>query len=269
MFAVPPGWRMTSTADGIVLTANHPGHIVVDEDLQLTGRILDVIGSLESQIIIANVERLVTIEGEYAAIARGRTETEAYCLGFVFFDDSYMRVTGASPNAHADAVAAAVREIVITTRAWLGNPRRRRFLYDAPTGWRRFVTTSGDETWRSPTAGITVPRALPIASRAQMSIAATLLALELPADAPPADSVTTRHGLAGHRWLRTIPLGGDEVDVVVVALTDERYDYFVRLIAPHGAQAERSVLDALVDSIEPLPTTSAVAAAPAVAFLIS
>ena len=66
--------------------------------------------------------------------------------------------------------------------------------------------------------------------------------------------LVTAHGLVGLRWQRTVE-GADRVEmaIVVVALSDARYDCVVRLVAPAGRREDQVTFATLVDSIEPVP----------------
>jgi hypothetical protein len=82
----------------------------------------------------------------------------------------------------------------------------------------------------------------------------TLLGLtEVLGPEPEAIPIATRPELAGERRERRITADGDELAIVVVALTDRRYDYVVRMIAPVGSDEDWSVFDKLLASIEPIP----------------
>jgi hypothetical protein len=254
MWIPPDGWTIEHGEEASVLVSpDHTGRIVLQEGLRPVGddiealiRALAIPGfALESS------ERIVTREGERALIASGRAGGAPLELGFVLLDDTYARVIGHAAGDRAE-LAAVVRQLVVSTRVFLGAPRRRGFWYVAPRGWTRTDTGSGDETWLAAgyprhRASITVARALPIAARDHISMVRQLLE---GATVPSSKMATTHRGLAGLRWTRTIISDdGIELVVAVVALTDSSYDYFVRAIMP---AAELALFDELLESIEPV-----------------
>jgi hypothetical protein len=254
MWIPPDGWRIEHGEDASVLVSpDGTGRIVLQEGLRPVG--VDIGALIRSLAIpgfaLESTERVVTCEGERALIASGRAVGAPIELGFVLLDDTYARVIGHAAGDRA-ALATVVRQLVVSTRAFLGVPRRRGFWYVAPRAWARTDTGSGDETWLAPEypkhrASITVARALPIAAREVVSIVRQMLE---GATVPSPAVASTHRGLAGSRWTRTI-ISDDGIGlvVVVVALTDSTYDYFVRAIMP---ASEVAVFDELLESIEPV-----------------
>jgi hypothetical protein len=254
MWIPPDGWTIEHGEKASALVSpDGTGRIVLQEGLRPVGdEIEELLRSVAiPELALESSERIVTCEGERALIASGRAGGAPIELGFVLLDDTYARVIGHAAGDRA-AFAAVVRQLVASTRAFLGVPRRRGFWYVAPRGWVRTHTGSGDDTWLAPgypkhRASITVARALPIAGRELVSMVRQLLE---GATVPSSTVATTHRGLAGSRWTRTIISDdGIELVVVVVALTDSKYDYFVRAIMP---AAELAVFDELLESIEPV-----------------
>lgn len=246
MFTAPEGFTVARKTD-VILLVSPAGSIAVDEHLDYTGAEPTLVGG----------ERVVTCEGERAVV----TATEA----LVLLDDTYIRIEGRPADAAgASVIAKAVRDIATSTRACLGESRRRRFWYEAP---REFDlgTDHGVDTWLAPTypaerSAVTVPRAMPIAAREHVSMVKTLL--DTSEDVPPSTAISPRRGLRGQLWQRSLTApDGVQVTIAVVALTDGRYDYFVRAIGPDPMR----VLAPLIASIEPLPRRPAFASSSAMA----
>jgi hypothetical protein len=262
MFPLFPGWKLLRHAGRSLLVTPCGGAICVEEGLRPVATIAELVRGLRlpagCAVAEASIEELVTDEGEYGGLARGRAGDAALCFGFVLRDESYVRFVGRAPLAAASALAAAVREIVIATRVYLGEARQRRFRFRAPSGWRA-LETAGEQTWvprdyPERRSAITLLPALPAAARSGAAAVAGLLCRdEIPGALSPAMPIATRRGLAGWRWqLRCARQDGVGVDVQVVALSDGRFDYLARLIVG-AAEEDRAVFGALLDSIEPVP----------------
>lgn len=207
----------------------------------------------------ARLERMVTAEGDRAFLVSGTAGCVAMELGFVLLDDTYVRFVGTGRNR--EHVAAIVRELVLSTRVFVASQRRRRFWYRTPPGWRK-ASSELEDTWLAPAfpthrSCITVLRAVPVSMRSQHSTVADLLgAREGIGEAPVMRPLMTRAGLMGSKWVRPVRSDdGLELDVIVVAIGDRSYDYFVRAIGPRGQTRE---LAALLESIEPLPNVALV-----------
>lgn len=252
MWAIPKGWSYERRVDAIILSrTNGAGRIVIQEGLRPAGTLDEMVTAAELprfELDRASIERLATCEGERAFVARGSVRDLVLELGFVLLDDTYVRVTG-----HGPGTAAVVRELVVATRAFLARDRRRGFGYTPPAGWTRLPGRSED-TWLA--AGqhgsITVPRALPVAAGEQTAVVRDLFGDDLP---PPSMPVATSNDLRGSVYTRTVTSDdGSELELVVVALTDGRYDYVARGIVP---RADIASFYELIDSIEPLPLAPA------------
>ena len=246
MFAPPDGWRVERMSDVVVLASRYgAGTIIVEENLRYAGIAPTLDGAA----------RVATCEAERALV----TATHAVVL----LDDTFIRIEGRPADAASrSAVAAAIRDIVSSTRVFLGEIRRRRFWYEPPSGWWLSPASSGEDIWLAPQypqvrTALTMPRALPVSSREHVSIAKTLLgAAEDGKAAPRSSAISTERGLTGQCWMRTITAAdGVAVHMAVAALTDGRFDYFARVMAPDPM----AVLAPVLASIEPLPRPTATA----------
>ena len=153
MFSVRAGWQVVRSQDAVELAAPD-GKIVVHEGLHSAGLTGDLVTAMHIpgfRLEPGSVEHVVTCEGELGLVAAGQAGEAILKLGFVLADDTYTRVIGrAASSETAGLVASVVRDIVISTRMFLGNPRRRRFRYVPPAGWRHKPNSSGEDTWLAP-----------------------------------------------------------------------------------------------------------------------
>src|SRR5215470_6355681 len=172
MFPVPRGWKLERGGGRRVLVPPHGGSIAIDEGLRPVGTVCELVRKLDLPRDFSledSVEDVVTSEGEYGALARGRAGRATFSFGFVFLDESYVRLIGVAPEGAGIDIAGPVREILLATRAHLGNPRRRRFRCQPPPGWQ--PVDGGDErTWLPPgyprpCSSITVLPAIPTTAR--------------------------------------------------------------------------------------------------------
>ncbi len=263
MWMIPTGWKVERTRNTMMLTCPQSmARIVVHEALRPIADLSSMIAAAKLQdftIDRSRLERMVTSEGDRAFLVSGVSGCASMELGFVLLDDTYVRFVGTGTNR--EVVAATIREMVLSTRVFVASQRRRRFWYRTPHGWRR-ASTEVEDTWLAPTfpahrSCITVLRAVPVSMRSQHSTVADLLgAREGIGEAPVMRPLMTRSGLMGSRWVRQVRSDdGVELDIIVVALSDRSYDYFVRAIVPRGQTQE---LAELLESIEPLPTVALV-----------
>lgn len=260
---IPSGWKVERSRNTMMVTCPHKtARIVVHEALRPIADLSSMIAAAklaDFTLDRSRLERMVTSEGDRAFLVSGVAGCTQIELGFVLLDDTYVRFVGTGSNA--ERVAATVREMVLSTRVFVASQRRRRFWYRTPPGWRK-ATAEIEDTYLAPTypthrSCITVLRAVPVSMRAQHSTVADLLgAREGIGEAPVMRPLMTRNGLMGSRWVRQVKSDdGIDLDIIVVALSDRSYDYFVRAIVPRGQTQE---LLALLESIEPLPTVALV-----------
>src|SRR5262245_4029285 len=88
---------------------------------------------------------LVTVEGEYAALA----DKDGGSIGIVVGDDWCMVIDGAGGT-----VRDAVRTLAVSARLGLGDRRRRWYLYQPPPGYAGACRAQMTE-WRRPGVRIT------------------------------------------------------------------------------------------------------------------
>jgi hypothetical protein len=102
------------------------GVIVVDDECAP----IVTVDEWTRDIGVKAVTRLVTHEGEYAAIAIGDGRLRAVVLG----DRHFVQLDGRPNAGKAEAFAAAFRDVVERVMLQLG-VRRRRYHYVPPAGW--------------------------------------------------------------------------------------------------------------------------------------
>ncbi len=274
------GWSRKTLADGIVLYppgGRAAGGIRIRDrvrPLRPVRRLVDETraaaeGALADQTVGA-LERVTTLEGEYAAIVtiaarrradgRGITRT----LGYVFGEEFYVEIDGiVDDSADAASFGEHVREVVLRTSLGLGEIRRRRFLYAPPRGWQSLVRALSVD-WIAPSyprdpGTITVFHAKPVVA-SPTALFERMLREDLPAGfegAPAAPApLRTRNGLGGELIsLSGRYPGGAQRWFDLAVLADPRFLYLVRLDSGEaGLGAHRVVHRELVESIVPLPS---------------
>jgi hypothetical protein len=239
-----------------VRTRQRPLRAMRDLLHELVGELRPVL----ADVAVASHERVVTVEGEYAAVAtvlgRRRGCPYEHTIGVVFGDESYTRVDAATPDAARFAEARlGVRSVVEDTRLGLGRSRWRRFPYAAPAGWRplpRGLVTR----WCSPDFPrrrglITVYPATP-AEGQRPTLDETLADL----GATPAGRLVRSHDLllACGRAASVWGLAGADGVQLVAVIADDTHVYRMVLdtCAELLAEHERAFY-ALVRSVELLP----------------
>ena len=172
-------------------------------------------------------ERLITCEGEHAALRLDRARGAAV----VFGDDTYTLLEAwMSDPAKLDE---ALRAFAFYCPLGLGHARRRRYLYTPPPGWEG-VARGLDADWRPPgypglDVRLTVHAALPAAGRIE-DIHASLRAVR-----PPGRHVAADVFADGHFFYPV------EVDAAPehAALAEETLARVVRSIQPVPPPAPR------------------------------
>ncbi|MCA9678059.1 MAG: hypothetical protein H6709_02695 [Kofleriaceae bacterium] len=277
MFAFPPqGWTVRRRAGGALLVGPGgpaSGMIRYTEragPLRPAVAIVDAAGAPAGFVreAIEPPERLVTDEGEHAALVtvRGRCDGAPMqlCFGIVFLDDSCAMAQGVAPTTSDPApIRAAVRAVIVGDVHLRGRPRRRRVVYQPPAGW--VGRAAGVDAWYYPAdhpanparvwIGAAVPSAPGLIART-----AEHLGAELP---PVTAPLSTRNGLRGQR----IRLRGAAVESYLFALDDGTYAYLVRADVRAGGP-ELALIEALVESIEPVPGPRVVASKAAEALAV-
>jgi hypothetical protein len=271
MIALPQHWR--AQLDGTSLIAAHPAGSEV-ATLRYDERLYPLLSPPE--LLAAQLrrmsgfaprsqsafERLVTDEGEYAAAVTvegelGNADARAE-VAWVIADDCYAQLLlVVKRREYFEEVHALARQLVLSDRQLLGI-RRRRYLYDAPVGWRS-VTRIGSRTdWFSDedaasSSVITVWPAFPGPGTAS-AIVARQIAMDrntgVSADPIQTSPIVSDHGLSGTLW----SLGSQPPMQLLrefVVFTDERYLYPLRLEST--TRDARECFASVARSIRPIP----------------
>jgi hypothetical protein len=274
MIVIPPGWSVTNELESIELV--HPGgrDVAVIEYRERV-RPLAKAGAIVRRLVAERafrcgelpdvVERLTTVEGEYASqvtLAGDHGGRPAQCdLGIVFGDDFYARIAAICyRNELYEELTRLVHDLVVGDVHALGL-RRRRFEYAPPRGWqpivREFVTDWLAPDYPSDAVLLTVFPANPLALAP-----AKLLAMLLGANRPDArvDRQTiaplhTSAGLAGELGEAVVVVGERRLVKLCAVLHDTRFVYALEATAGTGGQlaTHRSELERVIDSVQPLP----------------
>jgi hypothetical protein len=209
-------------------------------------------------------ERLVTYEGEYAALAtvagRSPVGPVEIAVGIVLGDDFYLQIVGVARRDRPLArCAAQVRERVLHSRLGLAPVRARRFPYAPPPGWQA-VERGGAVAWvplafPSDPGLIAVHPAQPVASLSRPTLLRRLAgAASFAVDVAPRSDhwFRTPRGLVG--TASTLSLRSAPARVLeVVDVRDSQFAYPVRLESDaEHLGAHRRILEQVVDSIEPV-----------------
>jgi hypothetical protein len=271
MIVVPPGWSVEPQRYGLDVV--HPGgrEIAVIEYRERV-RPLRKLGALLHDALARGpacawpdrVERLVTDEGEHAALATLRGDGVQRDLGFVFGDDFYARIAGMCRRPDRfEEVTRLVRELVTTDTQMLG-VRRRRFEYAPPAGWqalaRGFVTDWLAPGYPRDPVWMTIFPALPV-EQAPAELLASMLAprdhAELVDDqiAP----LCLPNGLAGDVGEAVWASPERRVAKVCCVLRDRRYAYPLEASAEgeDRMRGHREVIDRVLASVQPVPPANA------------
>jgi len=274
------GWSRRFLTDGIMLyppAGRAVGGIRIQDRVRplksLRALVAEAVGGFAGLLeppAIGAIERLVTVEGEFAGavtlatrrIADGRPVERT--LGVVVAEDFYTRVDGViQDDAQFDDFRGRVREVVRHVSLGLGWQRRRRFLYAPPPGWQGVSRTFSAEWYPldhpRDDATITVFHAKPLALGSSLVFVRMLredLGGGLEAEpGGPAVAVDNEHGLQGEvRSLTGSYAGGGRRHFDTIALQDNRFAYLIRLESGDDRLDEhRDVLEKLGRSVEPLP----------------
>jgi len=276
MIVLPHGWAVVNEADHILLVRPDVGAQITYRE---RNHPLAKVGALVRRHLADHpqfvptampdvVERLITAEGEFGAVATiegteaGRPAQRDF--GFVFGDDFYALNASVCvrPMFYED-VTQTVRALVATDVHALG-VRRRRFEYSPPRGWlpiARYMVTD----WLAPNfprdaVHLTVYPANPL-SISPVNVIATLAQSYR---GPGTQIERERYGT-----LRTPSgLAGDIAEIVYVdaarrlikqfaVMQDQRYGYALEVTASNdGAlEAHRAELENVFASVQPIPST--------------
>jgi hypothetical protein len=266
MIPIPPGWRVEPNLGSFTLT--HPagseaGRIIYRERMGplrplrvLLRDFLEVTPTF-TDVSVGTPERLVTLEGEHAALVtlrgRERDAPAVRALGFVLTEDFFSCTSGLTVRPE-EGLVDTVRRLVVADSLALG-VRRRRFDYAPPEGWEPVVHGLISE-WYPPefpneTAYISVYPATPwiagVRTLADIGAGKT-------SQREPPERVAATSGLAGeaHRYVVA------DLHRELVLLDDVRYSYALQLSARSAPlfARHRFAFRALVASIEPVPLPS-------------
>jgi hypothetical protein len=270
------GWHQSLSGDRITLRhpdGEHVAAIRYRESVRPLARASVVIEDLLARspqfraTTVGPIQRGVNEEGEYTAHAviagtvnDGPAQRD---VGLVLGDDDYALVTGVSlvPARFAELTARVAH--LLDKDSHGRGLRRRRYIHRGPSGWQglaRGLTTE----WQPPgfPGDPTLIHVLP-AHPVQEPVE-SVLAQVLEDDAQaghvvervaPAEPIVLASGLTGVSWDVTLRVARGRLLRVVVALSDARYLYVLRLetLAPDAMPAQRALLEVL-GSIEPLPS---------------
>jgi hypothetical protein len=275
-----PGWSWAVRQRGIYLfppEGQEAGGVFYVERQRPLRRMRDIVAALPTPrrpLEISRVERTTTWEGEYGAIATlvaadgsvGRT------VGAVFGDDFYSLVVGipGRPDQYA-RFDEVVRRLVHDDSHMLG-VRRRRFVYDPPTGWHGLLAPPFHAHWypwdypRNP-SNLAVGPAVPIPSgdtafaRSVLGSMVANISGGTMVDPGAMTPMTSRSGVSGGSWwFSPTHRPGVVLTYDIVLFEDRRYLYSLLLQSPTARRDENlGAMKQVIESLEPIPSGSSVA----------
>jgi hypothetical protein len=268
MISPAPGWTVVSCDGGLRLEPPEGPQFGVLRYLERVRPIRAMQDVIDSHPVPINwiehaaspIERLVTDEGEYAAVAwRTGVIDGQPCersFGVVFADDFYARLTGVCFKVEAfEQFRHHVRDLLRRDCHMLG-VRRRRFVYEPPPGWHGVLGGVFHATWLPPesprdsTALLVMPAAPKSPGLGDALLHAVLGGAALDQVVIAKENITARNCLTGHVYRLRI---GDR-ETTLAILEDERFTYAIRAdSANRDAEAAYAALQALVATLEPLP----------------
>lgn len=262
MIIVPRGWRSEAELEGLV--AIHPAGREVAvleyrERMRPLRKVRALLAELDPSSTLASpIERLVTAEGEYAAIATLTAPGLQRDVGFVFGDDFYARTSLLTRSAeHFSEMTKLVRELVISDVQMLG-VRRRRYEYTPPPGWqslaRGFITDWLAPGYPGNVASLTVYPALPVEYAPAELLASMLVPRAVGAEVV-AEKITPlglANGLAGDVGESTVAVDERRSVKLACVLRDRRYAYPLEATLGDAA-AHRDEVDRVIASVQPIP----------------
>lgn len=216
------------------------------------------------------LQKIITEEGEWAALARIRVTCDGLqlerTLGVIYGDDFYDKIDAMYLSEHRRRFRPFLRQLVQSYPLRLGSPRRRRFMFVAPSNWQPVVHGLAVRFFprRFPNeyGCITVLPAAPLVQSERGALSDRFLHEDLLADftvQPPEqqDKVTSNSGLLGNLHRRAGLRQGDSrpIHVDTAILRDTRYAYPLRLEtrAPN-IEAHRRTFLQVVRSVIAVPT---------------
>jgi hypothetical protein len=241
----------------------------------LLDRLVADLGGPTQQVAVTSRRRLVTEEGEHACVAHlaaTRDGAPIECtLGVVYGDDWYREIVALARQASSFALLRETAETFVELSSLgLGHPRRRRFEYQPPSGWRGLVRHLLTEWFRPGFPGrvgvIAVPPARRLTTQRREEIVQSVLledqSFGFVREHTSIEELVTARGLTGQiTTLTGRSMSGEPRVVDHAFLTDRTYGYAVRLeSAPDTLDDNRQVWRAVVDSVQSLPSPATNAA---------
>lgn len=272
--ALPPGASLTELPDGFALSLGANGTLVVrDRQRPLRSARVVIDQLLAAQALppagaTATLERVQTTEGELGAVALVGAGHEARWIGLTFGDDDYRSVI-ASPGtnlASAAALGDLARRILVELPSGRAHARRRWYEYTPPAGWgcirRHHLITE----WLAPNfprerALLTIFPARPVNESAAGELDRRLHEMRWGGYVLDSMEGPTAHKssvLGGVKWRLVGRFGADAPQATdVVLLVDQAFSYMLRFDHDGLDAAPRaSLLDAVIDSIRPIPRST-------------
>lgn len=224
-------------------------------------------GGAEAEIEL--LQKIITEEGEWAALARVRVSTDGLqlerSLGLIYGDDFYDKIDAMYLSEHRKRFRPFLRTLVQSYPLRLGNPRRRRFMFGAPPNWqpiaRGLAVRFFPRRFPNEYGCITVLPASPLVQSERGAVSERFLHEDLFADFTPQppeqqDKVTSNSGLLGNLHRRAGLREGDSrpIHIDTAILRDTRYAYPLRLEtrAPN-IEAHRRAFLQVVRSVTAVP----------------
>jgi hypothetical protein len=228
------------------------------------GVLVDVFAELGLADAPRRPARLVTREGELAALDGAERGDRAAAAGVVLAGDWFRLVVGVAAADRATALGGLVRRLIAELPLGVAWRRRRLFDYAPPPGWsgrrrRRLIAEWLAPGYPDERAMLTVFPARPFGETAAGELDRQLHELTLGgfhlASRAPCEHLVADAGLRGvSERLEGTWMDGARATLDVVLLADGAFTYLVRL--DHDgtrARAHRAVLETLVRTITPLP----------------
>jgi hypothetical protein len=224
--------------------------------------------SQEGTARLGEVKRITTAEGEhgvvYSVYLEDPPSTAEIVVGLAFGPDFYTCIEGlvAAPEL-ADLMRHTVEYVVRTMPLGLGDVRQRRYCYSTPDGWQPVVKPHSvswyPRDFPKHRAVIRVFDAVPAKVTPSIVLQRRLFSdpqndLSSISDATLFECLTDRGLAGGYEVQRGTWVDGVPSAMVRVSLHDTHYSYTLRLEASEPfIDASRTLFDAIVRSIEPVP----------------
>jgi len=249
------GWSRHHTAEGVVLlppAGMKEGAIQIREQQRplrtLRSLLEETLARCEPRIqqyaLIGPAERLVTTGGDYVALGVILSKTPdggryEHYVAMVLGDESYVSIEGICvAKSLAPTVRQAIQLLAKSYYTGLGELRRRRYLYTAPTDWRPIASAHVTRYYSPQHPG--VPGVIHVfdarPSNKTVSDAQDRLLFVSPTSAVehdlplPSKTFTTRHALPCELIKQTgRDAAGRKVATYHATLVDKRFIYLSRL----------------------------------------